>query len=231
VIVPPQEHNPIHARARVQICQSRKVSILKLIGLNSSPFCRRLAITLRIARVPFDRRKLSVYDDFEELRQINPLGTGPVLQLDDGRTLIDSAAIIAHLSTQHMRIAEMGHPDDHGRQFFMLRLVAFCNATCEKVGQLYRETIGRPTELRCPEIVARMQDQIGGGIAEIERMVSSQDNLRTVPDHASIAASITMSFLNHYKAVIPLGSFSCRSLVELADFWEQSKEFREEQIE
>lgn len=123
------------------------------------------------------------------------------------------------------------HSTDRPRQFFMLRLVAFCNATCEKVGQLYRETVGRPTALHYPEIVARMQDQISGGVGEIERMVSSQHNLRAALDHASIAASVTMSFLNHYKAVIPLRSSSCDSLNELADFWERSKEFREEQIE
>ena len=68
-----------------------------LIGVNRSPFTRRVAITLNIYGVPFEQRTLSGFDNRAEVRASNPLGRIPALVLDSGETLIDSNAIIDHL--------------------------------------------------------------------------------------------------------------------------------------
>ena len=68
-----------------------------LIGVNRSPFTRRVAITLNIYGVPFEQRALSGFDNRAEVRASNPLGRIPALVLDSGETLIDSNAIIDHL--------------------------------------------------------------------------------------------------------------------------------------
>lgn len=68
-----------------------------LIGVNRSPFTRRVAITLKIYGVPFEQRALSGFGDRAEVRASNPLGRIPALVLDSGETLIDSDAIIDHL--------------------------------------------------------------------------------------------------------------------------------------
>ena len=70
---------------------------MKLIGVNRSPYTRRVAITLNIYGVPFEQRALSGFDNRAEVRPNNPLGRIPALVLDSGETLIDSNAIIDHL--------------------------------------------------------------------------------------------------------------------------------------
>lgn len=68
-----------------------------LIGVNRSPFTRRVAITLNIYGVPFEQRPLSGFGNRAEVKSSNPLGRIPALVLDSGETLIDSDAIVDHL--------------------------------------------------------------------------------------------------------------------------------------
>lgn len=48
-----------------------------LIGVNRSPFTRRVAITLNIYGVTFEQRALSGFDNRAEVRNSNPLGRIP----------------------------------------------------------------------------------------------------------------------------------------------------------
>ena len=68
-----------------------------LIGVNRSPYTRRVAVTLKAYGLPFEQRNLSGFGNRAEVRAANPLGRIPALVLDNGETLVDSAAIIDHL--------------------------------------------------------------------------------------------------------------------------------------
>jgi len=68
-----------------------------LIGVNRSPYTRRVAITLKAYGLPFEQRDLSGFGNRADVRAANPLGRIPALVLDNDETLIDSAAIIDHL--------------------------------------------------------------------------------------------------------------------------------------
>ena len=71
--------------------------MMMLIGVNRSPYTRRVAITLKAYDVGFEQRDLSGFADRAEVRASNPLGRIPALVLDSGETLIDSGAIVDHL--------------------------------------------------------------------------------------------------------------------------------------
>lgn len=71
-----------------------------LIGQLDSPFVRRVAMTLAIYDIPFERRGLSIFRNQDEVRAITPLGKVPALQLDDGETLYDSHAIIDEIDAR-----------------------------------------------------------------------------------------------------------------------------------
>ena len=71
--------------------------MMMLIGVNRSPYTRRVAITLKAYDVAFEQRDLSGFADRAEVRASNPLGRIPALVLDGGETLIDSGAIVDHL--------------------------------------------------------------------------------------------------------------------------------------
>src|SRR5262249_23324063 len=74
-----------------------------LIGVNRSPFTRRVAITLHAYGIPYEQRALSGFGNRNEVRTSNPLGRIPALVLDSGEALVDSGAIIDHLDEIHGR--------------------------------------------------------------------------------------------------------------------------------
>ena len=47
---------------------------MQLIGVNRSPFTRRVAITLHVYGISFQQRSLSGFGDREAVRALNPLG-------------------------------------------------------------------------------------------------------------------------------------------------------------
>ena len=65
-----------------------------LIGHYDSPFVRRVAIALTLYEIPFEHRAWSVFGDADKIAAFNPLRRVPTLVLDDGETLIESAAIL-----------------------------------------------------------------------------------------------------------------------------------------
>ena len=71
--------------------------MITLIGQYDSGFVRRAAIALHHHGIPFARKVLSVYADFDAVRAVNPLGKAPALVLGDGRVLPDSRAIVEWL--------------------------------------------------------------------------------------------------------------------------------------
>ena len=67
---------------------------MMLIGMFDSPYVRRVAVRLKHLEVPFEHANWSVGADFERIREFSPLGRVPVLVLDDGTVMTDSAAIL-----------------------------------------------------------------------------------------------------------------------------------------
>ena len=82
-----------------------------LIGVNRSPYTRRVAITLAAHGVVYEQRCLSGFGNREEVRRHNPLGRIPALVLDDGETLVDSSAIVDFFDTSSpiMATTRTGH--------------------------------------------------------------------------------------------------------------------------
>jgi glutathione S-transferase len=70
---------------------------MKLIGTYFSPFTRRVAAALIALGIPYEHDDLNGYTDPARARQLNPVGKVPVLVLDSGEHLIDSAVILDYL--------------------------------------------------------------------------------------------------------------------------------------
>ncbi|MEM9163600.1 MAG: glutathione S-transferase N-terminal domain-containing protein, partial [Cyanobacteria bacterium P01_F01_bin.4] len=66
---------------------------MQLIGMLDSPYVRRVAISLKRLGIPYEHKPLSVFRDFEDFSQINPLVKAPTLVCDDGTMLLDSTLI------------------------------------------------------------------------------------------------------------------------------------------
>ena len=75
---------------------------MRLIGVNRSPYTRRVAITLATHGVAYEQK--AAYRGFgnrDQVRRHNPLGRIPALVLDDGETLVDSGAIVDFLDERY----------------------------------------------------------------------------------------------------------------------------------
>ncbi|CAN5795103.1 glutathione S-transferase [soil metagenome] len=118
---------------------------MQLIGVNRSPYTRRVAITLAAYGLTYEQRDLSGFANRCEVRAANPLGRIPALVLDDGETLIDSAAIIDHLDEHHGRERALTPPAGAERRA-VLRVAALMMGACDKGLQAAYERNHHPAE-------------------------------------------------------------------------------------
>ena len=72
---------------------------MKLVGWLDSPYVRRVAITMQFLGIEYEHKKLSIFNEYDEFRRLNPLVKVPTLVFDDGGILVDSTLIIDHLES------------------------------------------------------------------------------------------------------------------------------------
>jgi glutathione S-transferase len=102
-----------------------------LIGVNRSPYTRRVAITLNVYGVTYEQRYLSGFGNRDDVRASNPLGRIPALVLDNGETLVDSNAIVDHLDEVYGRERALTPPSGANRRA-VLRVAALMMGVCDK---------------------------------------------------------------------------------------------------
>lgn len=68
-----------------------------LIGQYDSPFVRRIGIALTLYGLAFEHRPWSVFSDANKVARYNPLVRVPVLLIEDGEALINTATILDHI--------------------------------------------------------------------------------------------------------------------------------------
>jgi len=118
-----------------------------LIGVNRSPYTRRVAITLNAYGVPYEQRTVSGFGERDEVRRANPLGRIPALVLDDGETLVDSNAIVDHLDEVYGG-AEPLTPRAGADRRSVLKVTALMLGACDKALQAAYHRNHIPVEKR-----------------------------------------------------------------------------------
>ena len=116
-----------------------------LIGVNRSPYTRRVAITLAAYGVAFEQQALSGFGNRADVRAVNALGRIPALVLDDGEALVDSAAIVDHLDETYggnRPLTPLAGADRRA----VLRVAALMMGACDKLLQAAYERNHRPPE-------------------------------------------------------------------------------------
>lgn len=140
---------------------------LFLYGQYDSPFVRRVAVTMNIHGLPFERRVLSVFADQEKLRRVNPLGKVPVLELDDGEVLFDSQMILDHVDETAGPDMALTPPSG-ARRREILRLTAVGLGVADKAVALSTEIRFRDPSTIDPKYVERLESQVRSGLAWLE---------------------------------------------------------------
>lgn len=146
---------------------------MKLIGMLDSPYVRRVAISAKCLGIPLEHESVSVFRNFEQFQQINPVVKAPTLVLDDGEVLMDSTLIIDYLEA----LAAPGKsliPNDLEQRLRSLRLTGLALAACEKSVQLYYERNLRPAEIQYAPWVERVEKQLAAAYSALERELEKQ---------------------------------------------------------
>ena len=163
-----------------------------LIGQFDSPFVRRVAITMQIYGIAYTHCNWSVFADREQVIKVNPLCRVPVLQLDGGETLIESAAILDYLD-------ELAGPDLAlvpplgvvRRQELKRTSVAL--AASEKAVAMFYERHKRSAGSQDPEWSRRLRDQVVGAIDWLQENVQP---LSTRLQQSQLSTAVLMRFLD-----------------------------------
>jgi len=137
-----------------------------LIGTYLSPFARRVAAALISRGVPFEHEDLNGYADPVRARALSPVGKVPILRLDDGEMLIDSAAILDHLNEELPPDAALLPSGGRARRE-ILRLTAIATAIFERSTACYMERL-RPADHQRTDLLDGQRLSIIGGLEALD---------------------------------------------------------------
>lgn len=143
---------------------------MRLIGVNRSPYTRRVAITLASYGVAYEQRCLSGFGNRAEVRRHNPLGRIPALILDDGETLIDSGAIVDFLD-ERFGGDRPTVPRAGPERRAVLRIAAMMMGACDKGLQAAYHRNHTPVEKLHPPWIDDCMAQVRSALAAVEATV------------------------------------------------------------
>jgi glutathione S-transferase len=140
---------------------------MQLIGMLDSPYVRRVAIALIIAKTPFIHRPISLFRHIDQFSKFNPLLKAPTLLTDDGVALMDSSLILDYLAGVDPGIAALT-PSKATQRLEALRATGLALTVMEKAVQRHYERILRPAEKQHEPWVDRVMGQLSAGLSAMD---------------------------------------------------------------
>jgi glutathione S-transferase len=140
---------------------------MQLIGMLDSPYVRRVAIALIIAKTPFIHRPISLFRHIDQFSKFNPLLKAPTLLTDDGVALMDSSLILDYLAGVDSGIAALT-PSKPPQRLEALRATGLALTVMEKAVQRHYERMLRPTEKQHEPWVDRVMGQLSAGLSAMD---------------------------------------------------------------
>jgi glutathione S-transferase len=141
-----------------------------LIGVNRSPYTRRVAIALNAYGVPYEQRAISGFGEREEVRLSNPLGRIPALMLDDGETLVDSGAIVDYLDERYGGDHPLT-PTGGAARRAVLKVAALMMGACDKGLQAAYHRNHTPVEKRHQPWIDDCMAQVTNALQAVDAMI------------------------------------------------------------
>ena len=142
---------------------------MQLIGMLDSPYVRRVAIALIMAKTPFIHRPISLFRHIDQFSKFNPLLKAPTLLTNDDVTLMDSSVILDYLAGLDPRIAALAPTTARQPQrLAALRATALALTVMEKAVQRHYERMLRPVEKQHEPWVNRVMGQLTAGLSALD---------------------------------------------------------------
>lgn len=141
-----------------------------LLGRFLSPYVRRVAVTMNLYEMPFDRQIISAIGDESARERANPVGRVPALILSEGETLVDSVAILDHLDECAGPQRSLTPSAGPARRRALYRLAIATGA----IDRAMAANAERRREHPEPERLARLLRQSAQGFAALENDLAAR---------------------------------------------------------
>lgn len=145
--------------------------MLKLLSATPSPYARKVRIALAEKGIPFELVTENPWNSGAAAPSYNPLGKLPVLILDDGSTVYDSAYILEWLEVHYPSPALV--PADPLERLAARKVEVVADGVCDAIVLSVLEGL-RPPAHQSGAWFARQRDKIEGGLAEIARLAPAE---------------------------------------------------------
>ena len=173
---------------------------MKLIIASPSPYARKVRVALIEKGLAFEEVMDEPWNPTATAPRWNPLGTVPILLLDDGQALHDSRVIEAYLDT----VAPPPLiPEGPAARIEALQVEAIADGMSDAAVLLVLEEHRRPG-MQSAEWQARQRRKLERGAAELARRLGDREHFvgdaLTVAD---IAAAATLAYLDLRRPEFP----------------------------
>ena len=135
---------------------------MKLIGSNTSPYVRKVRVVLAEKRIDYQYELEDVWSPDSRIAQMNPLSKVPVLVMDDGGVVYDSAVLVEYLDTLtpvHRLIPPSGRARAEVRTW-----EALGDGVLDAAITVRLESTLRTEAQRSPQWIARQMAKIENGL-------------------------------------------------------------------
>jgi glutathione S-transferase len=178
-----------------------------LVGQYDSPFVRRVAVVLHYYGVPFDRRVLSTFADFDTMLELGPLGKVPVLVMPDGERLWDSRAILDFLHGQASPEQSL-LPQEDRRRRQVLRVEAAAVGLAEKAYERGIEFVRRSPGTQDPVWIARLERQIASTLGWLEAQRPAPFLVSPAFSVSDVTTAVAFTYIKEkWPQLLPAGAF------------------------
>jgi len=168
-----------------------------LIGMFDSPFVRRTAISMELLGLPFEHRNWSVGADFDNIRVHNPLGRVPVLVLDSGEAVVESAMVLDYLDDAvgpaRALLPATGEP-----RRAALKIVALAIGAVEMALAIAAESVFRPADKHHAPYLERRATQLRGAFDALERTCAARGTADWLCGDRILQPDITLACVARY---------------------------------
>jgi glutathione S-transferase len=144
---------------------------MKLISATPSPYARKVRIQLIEKGIPFELVTEVPWNSDTTVPLYNPLEKVPVLLLDDGRAVYESAFILEWIERTHPQPPLM--PTDDAAYLEARRFMVLADGICDAGLLLFFERAREPAHQSKPWM-ARQLRKIEGGLAALERDIGER---------------------------------------------------------
>lgn len=183
-----------------------------LIGNYLSPYVRRVAVSMNLLGVPFEQEEVYVFKSPELVRRHNPLVRIPTLILDDGETLIDSAAILDALDRM-VGPERALTPASGAPRRRVLKVTAVAVGAMEKAQWAFYEGRFRPPEKVHQPWIEHNEAQVVGALRHLDGLAGAAGEdgwLAGTPaiGQADVSAVVAFSFIRAVRPGLGAGSIA-----------------------